>query len=199
MVLNDMQIEQMIQRGHLVRPMIAVPFEDGFVDYATDLSERGQIQPASLDIRLGNSFKRPITPDIGFNTFGSDIKYESLDVDSVILRPHSFILATSQEYVSLPDDLTAFVEGRSSIGRMGLFIQNAGWIDPGFEGQITFELFNASDVPIQLTSDIRIAQLVFVKMSNPCRRPYKGKYQYQTGATGSRINLDAEIVERSNK
>ena len=178
MILNDIQIEQMIQRGHLVRPMKAVLFEDDYVDYATDLSERGQIQPASLDLRLGNSFKRPITPDIGFNTFGSDIKYESLDADSIILRPHSFILATSQEYVSLPDDLTAFVEGRSSIGRMGLFIQNAGWIDPGFEGQITFELFNASDVPIQLTADSRIAQLVFVKMSNPCRRPYKGKYQY---------------------
>jgi dCTP deaminase len=67
----------------------------------------------------------------------SDIKYRSLEGPTITIPPHSFLLATTMEVVRLPDNLTAFVEGRSSIGRIGLFIQNAGWVDPGFEGQIT--------------------------------------------------------------
>ena len=71
-----------------------------------------------------------------------EIKYRKIESDSIVIPPKSFILATTREYVKIPNDLVAFVEGRSSIGRMGLFIQNAGWVDPGFEGQITLELFN---------------------------------------------------------
>lgn len=77
-------------------------------------------------------------------------------------------------------------------GRMGLFIQNAGWVDPGFEGQITFELFNASDTPILLTAGTRIAQLVFAEMTEACDKPYNGKYQGQIGATESRIHQDKD-------
>ena len=97
------------------------------------------------------------------------------------------------EYFSLPDDLTAFVEGRSSLGRMGLFIQNAGWVDPGFEGEITLELFNANRCAIELKSGRRVGQLVFAKMDCKALKPYSGKYQKQRGATGSKVFLDGDI------
>ena len=97
------------------------------------------------------------------------------------------------EYVSLPDTLTAFVEGRSSLGRMGLFIQNAGWVDPGFRGEITLELFNANRCAIELRAGRRVGQLVFAEMDAPAEHPYDGKYQGQTGATGSRVFLDPEV------
>ena len=194
MVLNDMQISQLIERGNLVRPMKSVLFSDDFLEYAIDLQEKSQIQPASLDVTLGASFKKPVSRTV--MTMDSPIEYADIipmEGKYIFISPHSFVLATTQEYIVLPDDLTAFVEGRSSIGRMGLFVQNAGWVDPGFSGQITLELFNASDNTIQLEVGRRIAQLVFVKMSNPCKVAYKGKYQYQTGATESRINEDEEV------
>ena len=86
--------------------------------------------------------------------------------------------------------MTAFVEGRSSIGRLGLFIQNAGWVDPGFEGEITLELFNANKCAIELQSGRRVGQLVFAQLDVHTLNPYQGKYQGQRGATGSRIFLD---------
>jgi dCTP deaminase len=101
-------------------------------------------------------------------------------------------LATTCEYIRLPADVTAFVEGRSSIGRIGLFIQNAGWVDPGFEGNITLELFNANRLPIRLVAGRRICQLVFARMDQAAQNPYSGKYQGQRQTTGSRIALDAE-------
>jgi len=88
--------------------------------------------------------------------------------------------------------MTAFVEGRSSLGRMGLFIQNAGWVDPGFEGEITLELFNANRCAIELTSGRRVGQLVFAQLDQPALKPYSGKYQGQRGATGSRVFLDSD-------
>lgn len=111
---------------------------------------------------------------------------------SYLLLPGQFVLATTMEFVALPDDLTAFVEGRSSLGRMGLFIQNAGWVDPGFQGEITLELYNANRFAIELKAGRRIGQLVFAKMDRAARNPYRGKYQGQTGATGSRVFLDRE-------
>ncbi len=96
------------------------------------------------------------------------------------------------EYIELPNDLTSFVEGRSSLGRMGLFIQNAGWVDPGFKGEITLELFNANRQAIELTAGRRVGQLVFADTKEPAINPYKGKYIGQKGATGSRIVLDFE-------
>ena len=99
-------------------------------------------------------------------------------------------MATTKEYISLPDNLTAFVEGRSSLGRMGLFIQNAGWVDPGFSGEITLELFNANRCAIELQAGRRIGQLVFAQMDQAASSPYHGKYQGQRGATGSKVYLD---------
>ena len=106
------------------------------------------------------------------------------------------MLATTKEYIKLPDNLTAFVEGRSSIGRMGLFIQNAGWVDPGFEGQITLELYNANRLPIKLEADRRICQLVFASMDNKADNPYCGKYQGQKNTVGTRVFKDPENKKR---
>lgn len=123
----------------------------------------------------------------------SAIPYREYEGDEIIIPPKSFLLATTEEYVKLPNNLTAFVEGRSSIGRIGLFIQNAGWVDPGFEGQITLELFNANSLPIRLKAGRRICQLVFCKMDQAAMNPYKGKYQGQRKATGSRVFQDSEV------
>lgn len=94
------------------------------------------------------------------------------------------------EYFELPDNLTAFVEGRSSLGRMGLFIQNAGWVDPEFKGEITQELFNANRCAIEINAGRRVRQLVFAQLDKDALHPYRGKYQGQRGATGSKAFLD---------
>lgn len=86
--------------------------------------------------------------------------------------------------------MTAFAEGRSFLGRMGLFIQNTGWGDPGIKGEITLELFNANKCAIELKAGRRIGQLVFAEMDDYALHPCKGKYQNQRGTTGSRVFLD---------
>ena len=158
--------------------------------------EREQIQPASVDIRLGNTFS--IVEDIpsGVITLDKEIQYKTIQSNSYTLLPNQFVLATTMEYFELPSNLTAFVEGRSSLGRMGLFIQNAGWVDPGFHGEITLELYNANRCAIELKAGRRVGQLVFAEMDNTALSPYQGKYQGQRGATGSRVFLDGEIAER---
>lgn len=156
--------------------------------------ENEQIQPASVDIRLGNTFGIVEDSPAGVITMDSEIKYKIIESDTYILLPNQFVLATTMEYFELPDDLTAFVEGRSSLGRMGLFIQNAGWVDPGFKGEITLELYNANRCAIELKAGRRVGQLVFAKMDAAALNPYNGKYQGQKKATGSRVYLDKEIV-----
>lgn len=154
------------------------------------------IQPASIDVRLGDTFLKPKKRPTGqCNSFDRPIEYDEFE-GTYFIRPREFVLATTMEYVSLPNNLSAFVEGRSSIGRMGLFIQNAGWIDAGFKGNITLELFNASETPIELKPFTRVAQLVFCTMSESCDNPYNGKYQFQKNAVGSRINLDTEVLNK---
>lgn len=98
-------------------------------------------------------------------------KYKTITSDTYILLPNQFVLATTMEYFDLPNDLTAFVEGRSSLGRMGLFIQNAGWVDPGFKGEITLELYNANRCAIELKAGRRVGQLVFAKMDDSALNP----------------------------
>lgn len=154
--------------------------------------EQGQIQPASVDIRLGNTFSIVEDSSSGIITMNKEIPYKTIETDSYLLLPGQFVLATTMEYISLPNNVTAFVEGRSSLGRMGLFIQNAGWVDPGFEGEITLELFNANRCAIELQAGRRVGQLVFAKMDDYALNPYRGKYQGQKGATGSRVFLDPD-------
>ena len=152
--------------------------------------EPNQIQPASVDITLGNSFTRDKCMDGIPLELDQKIEYETIITSHYVLNPHDFVLATTREYFKLPKNLSAFVEGRSSIGRTGLCVQNAGWVDPGFEGEITLELYNSSNRPIVLREGQRLGQLVFARMMKNAMNPYNGKYQKQTGATGSRIYLD---------
>ena len=155
----------------------------------TPIEER-QIQPASVDITLGNTFS--ILEDVasGIIDPSKPISYKTFNTERFLLLPGQFVLATTREYIKLPDSLTAFVEGRSSWGRLGLFIQNAGWVDPGFEGEITLELYNANRCAIELSAGLRIGQLVFAKMGRKALNPYDGKYQKQKDATGSKIFQD---------
>lgn len=152
-----------------------------------------QIQPASVDIRLGNTFSVVDDTPSNIITLESQISYKTITTDTYLIMPGEFVLATTMEYFELPDNLTAFVEGRSSLGRMGLFIQNAGWVDPGFKGEITLELYNANRCAIELKAGRRVGQLVFAKMDDTALNPYNGKYQGQRGATGSRVFMDKEI------
>lgn len=178
MILSDKTLKQLIDKGDLG----VSPLEDGC------------IQPASIDCRLGNSFLVIEDRQMQVIDLNTEIIYRKIEGDSITIPPHSFLLATTMEYIKLPEDLTAFVEGRSSIGRIGLFIQNAGWVDPGFEGQITLELYNANSLPIRLEAGRRICQLVFCRMDQKADAPYKGKYQGQRNATGSQVFKDTEVV-----
>ncbi len=151
-----------------------------------------QIQPASVDIRLGNTFSVVDDTPSNIITLESQISYKTITADTYLIMPGEFVLATTMEYFELPDNLTAFVEGRSSLGRMGLFIQNAGWVDPGFKGEITLELYNANRCAIELKAGRRVGQLVFAEMDDSALNPYNGKYQGQMGATGSRVFMDCD-------
>lgn len=180
MILSDKNILSRLERGDLsITPL-----------------EEGQIQPASVDIRLGDTFSVTEDSPSGVITLDEETTYRPLRSDTYVLLPGQFILATTMEYFILPNDLTAFVEGRSSLGRMGLFIQNAGWVDPGFQGEITLELFNANRCAIKLQTGRRVGQLVFAQMDSEALRPYQGKYQGQRGATGSRVYLDQEKLKK---
>lgn len=150
------------------------------------------IQPASIDCRLDRNFLVVEDRNMGTIDLNSEVLYREYEGNVITIPPHTFLLATTMEYIRLPDDLTAFVEGRSSIGRIGLFIQNAGWVDPGFEGQITLELYNANSLPIRLEAGRRICQLVFCRMDQAALSPYRGKYQGQRRTTGTRIAQDPD-------
>lgn len=176
MILSDHTLAELIEKKELV----------------VEPLQPESIQPASIDCHLGDHFL--VVEDRQMHTIELDteITYREIKGSEIII-PHSFLLATTQEYIKLPDNLTAFVEGRSSIGRIGLFIENAGWVDPGFEGQITLELYNANSLPIRLQAGRRVCQLVFCKMDQKAKNPYRGKYQGQRNTTGSRVFQDSEV------
>lgn len=136
----------------------------------------GRVGPASIDLHLADSWARP------------NDDYDRPMEPKLELPPLTFCLASTVETIHLPDDLCAQVAGCSSIGRSGLQIECAGWVDPGFSGQITVELFNMLDVPIFLVPGQRICQIVFMEMTSPAERPYSvtGRYQGQRGATPAR-------------
>lgn len=183
MVISDKTLKKMLASGELV---------------IEPLSPQG-VQCSSVDCRLGNKFLLVEDTNMGIITLDSKIVYREIESESIIIPPKSFVLATTQEYIKLPDNVTSFVEGRSSIGRMGLFIENAGWVDAGFEGRITLELFNANSLPIKLDAGRRVCQLVFVKMDQSAQEPYSGKYQGQQTTVGSRVYDDAEACLNNQK
>jgi len=177
MILSDKTLKKLIEDGELkIEPITS-----------------HSIQPASIDCTLGRHYLILDENHMESVSLDGEIKYREIEADEITIPAHSFLLATTREYIKLPKNLTAFVEGRSSIGRIGLFIQNAGWVDPGFEGRITLELYNANSLPIKLKSGRRICQLVFCRMDQEASKPYSGKYQGQTKTTGSMIYKDADL------
>jgi dCTP deaminase len=177
MILSDRTIQQLINVGELkIHP----------------IKDKLQIQPASIDLRLGRHYLKINENKSKFLSLEEKPYYQVVDADKFVLPPKSFVLATTIEYVKIPNWISGFVEGRSSIGRMGLFIQNAGWVDPGFEGQITLELYNANNLPIVLDVGRRICQLVLAEMDQPVLKAYSGKYQKQKNATGSKASEDLD-------
>lgn len=157
------------------------------------------IQPASVDLRLGNSFWVFPVDDEPLDLFKpliEGVDRQTIVADEYILQPYQFVLATTNERVSMPDDLVARIEGKSSLGRLGLFVHiTAGFIDPGFSGNITLELLNVSGRPLKLHAGMKIAQLSLQELSSPAERPYGhpdlgSKYQGQTVATPSLYHLN---------
>lgn len=158
-----------------------------------------QVNPASLNIRLGDTFLIPKRSLFGVK-LGARVKYRRVQLaqgDSFKLRSGQFALATTIECVKVPDDMAAFVQGRSSIGRAGLTVQNAGFVDPGFFGHITLELKNETRNTILLRPGYPVAQLIF-DQTTPVKTPYHGKYNGQKEATGSRMYMDKEADRGSN-
>lgn len=189
MILSDRDLEARLAKGDLV----VDPLDDPKV----------QIQPASIDLRLGNVFvvyKTTHVPFIDPQDPETVQKYtERVTVkkgDSFILHPGEFALGSTIERVAIPTDLVARVEGRSSIGRLAVVVHaTAGFIDPGFAGQITLELSNLGRVPVKLWPGMRISQIVLHTLTSPARRPYGkergSKYQEQEGPVTSRIAVDS--------
>ena len=180
MILSDKTLMKMLDEHILIADPIEIE----------------QIQPASIDIRIGNTYSIVEDSSSGIIDLDDEITYKQITAEKYILLPGQFVLATTMEYFELPDNLTAFVEGRSSLGRIGLFIQNAGWVDPGFKGEITLELFNANRCAIELSTGRRVGQLVFAQLDNNALNPYRGKYQGQRGATGSKVFLDKDNLKK---
>jgi dCTP deaminase len=159
------------------------------------------VQPSSIDVRL----------DRFFRTFENH-KYAHIDPaedqpeltrlvetpanEPFILHPGEFVLGSTYEVVSLPDDLAGRLEGKSSLGRLGLLTHStAGFIDPGFSGHITLELSNVANLPIKLWPGMKIGQLCIFQLSSPAEHPYGSaiygsKYQGQRGPTASKAHLN---------
>lgn len=188
MILSDRDLKERLERGDLV----ITPLDDPEL----------QIQPASVDLRLDSDFvvyKLPHVPFIdprdpeSLNTYTESVKIE--EGSAFILHPGEFALGSTLERVRIPPDLVARVEGRSSIGRLAIVVHaTAGFIDPGFEGQITLELSNLGRLPVKLYPGMRISQVVLHTLVSPAERPYGpergSKYQGQGGPVASRIQSD---------
>ena len=166
-----------------------------------DPYDPADLQPSSVDLHLDHSFRvfrnnryafidpRSPQPDLTeLLTIGDD--------DPFILHPGEFVLGQTLEWVELPDDLVSRLEGKSSLGRLGLLIHStAGYVDPGWKGNLTLELSNVANLPIALYYGMRIGQISFFRMSSPVERPYGSKelgskYQGQSEPTASASHAD---------
>jgi len=191
MILSDADILDRLEGGDLV----VEPRDD------PDL----QVQPASVDLRLGAEFlefQHANIPCIHPNAEEEVEDYVRETVvapdEEFILHPGDFVLGTTHERVEIPDDLIAHVQGRSSLGRLAVVVHaTAGVVDPGYRGQITLELSNLGTAPVALTPGMRISQLIFTELRTPAKRPYGNergsKYQDQAGPQASRIGNDDEF------
>jgi dCTP deaminase len=180
-ILSDRSLREALAAGRIVID----PLDDSL------------IQPSSIDVRLDRYFRvfRNHTRGV------IDVKQDQTDLTELVeiepagvfmLHPGEFVLGSTAERVAVPEDLVARIEGKSSLGRLGLLIHStAGFIDAGFDGHITLELANVANLPITLYPGMKIGQLSFMQMTTPADKPYgKGasgsKYQGQRGPTPSR-------------
>lgn len=185
MVLSDRTIREELERGRIViRPLA-----------------HHAIQPSSVDLHLGGRvlvFRNIRRPYIDVRESAEDL-VEPVDLNEdkpFFLHPGEFILATTREWVELPDDLVARLEGKSSLGRLGLLIHStAGYVDPGWKGHLTLELTNVASLPITLYLGMPIGQISFLKLTTPAERPYGSpglgsKYQGSVEPVPSRAYLE---------
>ena len=185
MLLSDRDIIAAVESGRLV----------------VDPWDAELLQPSSVDVRLDRYFRvfnntqyTHIDPGLQQDELTSLI--EPKGDDPFVLHPGEFVLGSTLEVVTLPDDLAGRLEGKSSLGRLGLLTHStAGFIDPGFTGHLTLELSNVANLPIALYPGMRIGQISFLRMTTPADVPYGGpttgsKYQGQRGPTPSRYYLN---------
>jgi dCTP deaminase len=184
-VLSDRTIKEELAAGRLV----------------IDPLDENDIQPASVDLHLDRVFRifrvtrRPYV-DVRQPMEDLTELVSIEDDEPFIIQPGTFVLGSTLESVTLPDDIVARVDGRSSLGRLGLLVHaTAGYVDPGWMGKLTLELSNQSQMPIALYYGMTISQISFLRISTPVDRPYGSeglgsKYQGQTGPTPSRIFQD---------
>lgn len=166
-----------------------------------DPYDEGLIQPSSIDMRLDRYFrlfdnhKYPYI-DPAQEQPGLTRLIETAQGEPFVLHPGEFVLGSTFERVGLPDDVAARVEGKSSLGRLGLLTHaTAGFVDPGFEGHVTLELSNVATLPIKLWPGMKVGQLCFFQLSSCAEHPYGSKvsgshYQGQRGPTASRSHLN---------
>ena len=187
MILSDTDIRKQIAAGRIG----IQPFDESCV------------QPSSVDLHVDARFRvfaNSRYPYIDVRTEMPDLT-ELVEVtgdEPFILHPGEFVLGSTLERVRIPDDLVARLEGKSSLGRLGLLIHStAGYVDPGWKGTLTLELSNVANLPIALYAGMRIGQISFFRMSSPVERPYGSrelgsKYQGQSQPTASAIHTDLE-------
>jgi dCTP deaminase len=180
-VLSDGTIRRLVAEGRVL----------------IDPWDETMVQPASVDLRLGTSFRvfhnhRITAIDLADPPRNLTELVEVDDDESFVIHPGEFVLGRTQEHVELPDDIVARIEGKSSLGRLGLIVHaTAGFVDPGFKGTLTLEITNLTRVPIILWPGKPIAQLSFMALDQPAERPYGhpelgSHYHGQTDATESR-------------
>lgn len=190
-ILSDKTIKEYLEEGKIV------------ID---SLKDEQQIQPSSVDMRLGDEFKvfkvirKPYIDPKDEEDIAEYMESSTVpEGEAFIIHPNEFALATTQEYIKVPDDLVARVEGRSSMGRLGVTMHvTAGYVDPGFEGRITLEISNIGAMPVALYPGQRVCQLVFETMTTPAELPYghpkrNSKYMKQLKPESSRVKLDYEL------
>ena len=159
------------------------------------------VQPASVDLRLDSAFrifKVTSRPYVDVHEPMDDLTelVQIIPEEPFVVQPGSFCLGSTLETITVPNDIVARVDGKSSLGRLGLLVHaTAGYVDPGWTGKLTLELSNQSQMPIALYYGMRIAQISFIELTTPVDRPYGSaelgsKYQGQTGPTPSRISRE---------
>lgn len=167
---------------------------------------RDMIQPSSIDVRLDKFFRvfdNHKYPHIDPATDQPELtrEVEVANDETFVLHPGEFVLGSTYEVVTLPEDIAARLEGKSSLGRLGLLTHStAGFIDPGFSGHVTLELANVATLPIKLYPGMKIGQLCFFRLSSPAENPYGSakygsRYQGQRGPTPSKSHANFHRTE----